>query len=155
MPHLRLLLLSATIAAALAACSGSPDDGTAVTATSVPSPPSVAASAPTGPPNPVDLVRRAGATPEPGSQVGVEDLAGGRFASGEYPDSTENITVYSFATAERDATAGQTADDHHRYICGDGFTAVLDDAYGFEAASPAVVAGRLGGRLCRGAENLT
>jgi hypothetical protein len=154
MPHLRLLLLPA-VAAALAACSASPDDGNA---TPVPAPPSVAVSAPTptaGPPNPVDLVRKAGATSEPGSQVGVEDLAGGRFASGGYPDSTENITVYAFDTAEHDATAGQTADDYHRYICGDGFTAVLDDAYGFVAASPAVVAERLGGRLCRGAENLT
>lgn len=138
----RLTILAIASVAALAACSGL--DSTADAPTTPAGQPT-----PTPPPNPVDLVRKAGATPEPGAETGINDLVGGRFANGNWPGTGQEITVYTFDAPEHDATAGQTTDDIHKYICGEHFTAVLLSAQGFGAAPPDVVAERLGGKVCR------
>jgi len=111
-------------------------------------------------PNPVDLVRQAGATSKPGAQKGEFSIAGYWKAEGEFPASSENsklafsdtIDVYSFRSvnARDEHVADRQTDDRHKVLIGikQPFYVIVT-RYGSDSfdVSPSIIAGRLNAYL--------
>jgi hypothetical protein len=104
--------------------------------------------------NPVDLVRKAGAIPAAGSEVGSTDAKGNRFANGEFGTggATEGIRVYVW-TDPTTTWPPEPSDDSHWIIRGEGWEADLTGVLNLQSGgieysvTPEVVAQRLGGTV--------
>ncbi len=111
-------------------------------------------------PNPVDLVRQAGATSKPGAQKGEYSIAGYWKAEGEFPASSEDnnlafndtIDVYSFPSMkDRDEhVADKQTDDRHKVLIGiqQPFYVIVT-MYGSDGfdVDPSIIADRLNAYL--------
>jgi hypothetical protein len=111
-------------------------------------------------PNPVDLVRQAGAIPKPGAQKGEYSIGGYWTAEGDFPVSSENeqsdvtdsIDVYSFRSVkDRDEhVADRQTDDRDKVLIGikQPFYVIVT-RYGNDGfdVSPSTVAERLNAYL--------
>lgn len=128
---LKIATIAATLAAALAVSAACTTSNGKIDKVSLP--PVTQATASQLPAamaaNPVDLLRKAGALPNPGVVYGERDLDGNPFAEGKFPGTEEALRIYTFTSfAARDARitqAGLAPDDSHRYVVGRYYIAYL------------------------------
>jgi hypothetical protein len=150
------VLLGIGLTAMMTACGG------ATTAPASHPSPSVSASAIA--PNPVAIVRQAGAIPKPSSRVGEWAADGSMYASGSfsmtYQDWQEGIIVYAYTSNEAmrqglDQSPLPRGDDNTVILTGDRFfaqvtaTGDVGAANRFPIVSPEVVAKRLHATVVR------
>jgi hypothetical protein len=140
----------------LAACSSSSSTSSAVSASAP------AAAAQSGPANPLTIVRKAGATAQPGEVYGSSTAQGwlegdGSFSASGQPDSNyERVSVYTLPAGitgqQAIAQVGVTSSDSQVLIAGSSFYVFvypLQNAEGDSVfpVSPATIAARVHGTV--------